>query len=169
MRRIIGVLAVVSALSASSPCAASDDGELPGTAWDAVVAADPAAGAGVDPVLRSIMTRLSPAEYARLVEGVDPAEIELLDGRRLDVFLKETTGLGGGFAIPFFSIDAGGRTSTGGTFRVEGTLGQPDTSIVMSGDLTLISFGGFRQPLGPSIFADGFESGDTSEWSNAVP
>jgi hypothetical protein len=41
--------------------------------------------------------------------------------------------------IPWLSIDGGGGTSQGGDYAVSGTIGQPDTSPLMSGgDYTVV-------------------------------
>src|SRR5262249_53060692 len=37
------------------------------------------------------------------------------------------------FSIDWFTVDGGGGTSSGGTFAVSGTVGQPDAGPVMSG------------------------------------
>lgn len=46
------------------------------------------------------------------------------------------------FAIPSYTIDAGGGTSGGGGFKLTGTIGQPDASAVSSGGNFKVS-GGF--------------------------
>ena len=38
-----------------------------------------------------------------------------------------------GFSIPWWTIDGGGGTSQGGDYAISGTVGQPDTSPLMSG------------------------------------
>ena len=46
------------------------------------------------------------------------------------------------FSIPWWTVDSGGGTSQGGDYAVSGTIGQPDTSPLMSGgDYTVV--GGF--------------------------
>ena len=75
---------------------------------------------------------------------------------------------GSTYEIPRYSIDAGGVLSaTGGLYSLNGTLGQPDTTIATGGSYTLT--GGFwtKSVEGPGgkIFCDGFEIGDTSNWS----
>ncbi|NUM47979.1 MAG: hypothetical protein HUU38_25015 [Anaerolineales bacterium] len=39
----------------------------------------------------------------------------------------------GGFSIPWWTVDAGGGTSTGGPYTLTGTIGQPDASLCASG------------------------------------
>jgi hypothetical protein len=48
---------------------------------------------------------------------------------------------GGGFGLTWFTVDSGGGLSQGGTYTVQGTVGQPDTSILSGGAYTLS--GGF--------------------------
>lgn len=160
----------VGALGAA-PAAEVGDGALQPalrTAWDAFVgdASEARALENADPLLRSVMTRVSPEEFARFQSGVDPTEVVLLDGRVLADFLSRI--LGDPFAIPFFTIDSGGAVSTGGDFRLEGSIGQLDTGLAIGPGKVLLSFGGFREPIDYTtspIFSDGFESGDTSGWS----
>jgi len=45
------------------------------------------------------------------------------------------------YAIDWFTIDAGGGTSTGGTYTLTGTIGQPDAGAMTGGSYSLI--GGF--------------------------
>jgi hypothetical protein len=45
------------------------------------------------------------------------------------------------FSIPWYSIDGGGGTSTGGGFTIHGTIGQPDAGTMSDGSYTLT--GGF--------------------------
>lgn len=63
------------------------------------------------------------------------------------------------FAITSYTIDAGGGTSSGGSFSLSGTIGQPDASAPsIGGGFTLT--GGFWEgaDTGPSLFAP---------WANA--
>jgi hypothetical protein len=39
----------------------------------------------------------------------------------------------GGFSIPWWTVDSGSETSTGGSFTLTGTIGQPDASLCVSG------------------------------------
>lgn len=62
------------------------------------------------------------------------------------VFQVEANPVGGTFAIPWWSVDNGGGDSSGPTFRVRGTIGQPD-----AGQLTGSTYGidgGFWGPFG---------------------
>jgi len=50
------------------------------------------------------------------------------------------------FAIPSFTVDGGGGTSSGGTFSVSGTIGQPDAAPVSAGGTFAVT-GGFWSAL----------------------
>ena len=45
------------------------------------------------------------------------------------------------YAIPWWTADGGGGTSTGGSYTLSGTIGQPDAGILTGGSYTLT--GGF--------------------------
>ena len=45
------------------------------------------------------------------------------------------------YDISWFSIDGGGGTSSGGTYSVTGTIGQPDAGVLSGGNYTIV--GGF--------------------------
>lgn len=70
---------------------------------------------------------------------------------------------GGIFELTWSSIDGGGGIATGGTFRVLGSVAQPDATPVaplLGGTFRLLP--GFlvlgeNAPAADSIFADGFE------------
>lgn len=68
-----------------------------------------------------------------------------------------------------WSVDSGGGESSGGTFAIVAAVGQHDTGLanacgrVLDGGVW--SAGVDLQPL----FCDGFESGLTDSWSNAIP
>lgn len=173
MKRIMGLRVVVSVvvacgvlLGAESSAWAAEEHVT--TAWEALVASDPEAAARLSPLARSICTRITPEDLQRLQAGAHTSEVWLIDGRRLDTFLAEVMGVGS-FAVPFYTIDAGGGISDGGVFRVDGSIGQPDAGTVASAIPDVAVYGGFRDPLGNHIFSDGFESGDTGQWSATVP
>lgn len=48
---------------------------------------------------------------------------------------------GGPFGVPWFTVDGGGGTSSGGGYSLSGTLGQPDAQVVNGGPFSLA--GGF--------------------------
>ena len=63
------------------------------------------------------------------------------------------------YTIPRQSIDGGAQRATSATYRLDGTVGQPDAGPAMS-SATFSVHGGFhRAASGPSdlIFANGFE------------
>jgi len=51
------------------------------------------------------------------------------------------------FSIPWSTVDGGGGTSTGGTFRVSGTMGQPDASYAMTGGMFAVAGGFWVLPI----------------------
>jgi hypothetical protein len=63
----------------------------------------------------------------------------LAAGTAIVVTAEET----GGFSIPWWTVDGGGNTSTGSTFTLTGTIGQPDAGCSYGGDYELKS--GFWQ------------------------
>ena len=62
--------------------------------------------------------------------------------------------------IDWYSIGGGGGTSTGGSFTLNGVVGQPDAGVSTGGDFTL--YGGFLGPaMGPlpTYYRDADEDG----------
>ncbi len=55
----------------------------------------------------------------------------------LAAFLAVADLPGQDFALDWFTVDGGGGTSIGAPYAVTGTIGQPDTGILTSGNLTL--------------------------------
>jgi hypothetical protein len=45
----------------------------------------------------------------------------------------------GGLTVPWWTVDGGGGTSTGGQFALSGTAGQPDAATMAGGSYTLNS------------------------------
>lgn len=64
--------------------------------------------------------------------------------------------------ITWSTMDAGGGISASDSATLEGTMGQVDAGKMTGSGLTM--YGGFWPVTLNSIFADGFESGDTSAW-----
>jgi len=68
---------------------------------------------------------------------------------------------GGDFVISKSTIDTGGGMSTGGDFRLTGTMGQPDASPQISTGADIQLSGGFwaliANGIADLIFKDGFE------------
>ncbi|WP_395375391.1 hypothetical protein [Marinicella sp. W31] len=63
---------------------------------------------------------------------------------------------GGTFSISRYTIDGGGSISSGGSFSLKGSIGQPDAGEVLSGDIYRLN-GGFWKADSDIIFRDGFE------------
>ena len=67
-------------------------------------------------------------------------------------------GTGGAYDVDKAVIAVGGTTSSGGAFRLDGTLGQPATAVLNGSGYTLQD--GFWAPVGvvsDRIFANGFD------------
>ncbi len=114
------------------------------------------------------MTAEQVEEY---LNGASPEEIVIKNGETLSAFLRRK-GVES-FEIPWYSIDGGGEmVSFGGDFSLSGTVGQVDAGSGMAGGQFTLS-GGFwavQAQIGSAkIFCDGFESGDTSNWSSTAP
>jgi hypothetical protein len=136
---------------------------LPGSALEALERARPGASSELDDITRAILSRVTPDQLDAIRAGTPFEEIRLADGRTLAEFLDATFGTGP-FALPWSTIDGGGGSSSGGSFSLAGTIGQPDAGNLLGGPFTLLGgYWDFRR-TGP-LFADGFETGDLSEWS----
>ena len=59
--------------------------------------------------------------------------------------------VGADYKIPWHTIDGGGGTSSGGSYVIDGTIGQPDAAVSASDNYELL--GGFW-PSGPTCFID---------------
>jgi len=66
--------------------------------------------------------------------------------------LEGMTLAGSGFAVPWWTVDAGGGQSSGGAYTVTGTLGQPDSGTMAGGDFRVN--GGFWNTEGASLPSD---------------
>ncbi len=65
---------------------------------------------------------------------------------------------GGDFEISKQTVDGGGGTSTGGTFSLTGTIGQPDAQRSEGGQFVLHGgFWGGPAEIAERLFSDGFE------------
>ncbi len=76
---------------------------------------------------------------------------------------------GPSYAVPWYTIDGGGGTSSGGGFELIGIIGQPDTAELSGGGFVLQ--GGFSQPPDagvPFCPADFDSSGDVEAFDLAV-
>lgn len=84
--------------------------------------------------------------------------------------------IGNSYNIRWATVDSGGTVPSmiaGGSFTLNGTTGQPETARLTGGPF--VFSGGFWPGVGAqtskcsapdSVFCSGFESGDTSAWSN---
>jgi len=77
------------------------------------------------------------------------------------------------YSIDWFTIDGGGGTSSGGSYSVSGTIGQPDAGVSSGGNYTLV--GGFwgiiaavPMPGSPELFItrDLVSGAVTVQWPN---
>lgn len=70
-----------------------------------------------------------------------------------------TTGFAAAQSLTRSTVDGGGGASSGGEFRLRGTIGQPDAASASGGTFRLR--GGFwiptNAPQGDALFGDGFE------------
>jgi len=161
MRRRLSVICLLTALLAAGTALAQHG--LPGSALAALERARPGASEELDDITRAILSRVTPEQLDAIRAGTPFAEILLADGRTLAEFLEATFGTGP-LVIPWSTIDGGGGSAAGGSFSLSGTIGQPDAGNLLGGAFTLLGgYWDFRR-TGP-LFADGFESGDLSEWS----
>lgn len=74
------------------------------------------------------------------------------------------------YDMSWWSVDAGGGSSSGGAFAVTGSIGQPDAGVA-SGCATALAGGIWAgaEPCDAPLFCNGFESGDTGGWSSVTP
>ena len=154
----LGLALGIGLAARAAPLAPVSDREP--SAWSVLEARDPEGAAAASEEERRVLRLLSWEQLQAWLDGLDPALIELPDGRTL-------AALGGvGFDLSWWTIDAGGGTMTGEGFALNGTLGQPDTGGMAGQTITLNA--GFWPVDQLAIFSDGFESGDTSRWSATV-
>ena len=52
-----------------------------------------------------------------------------------------------GYNLSWWTVDGGGGTSQGGGYTLNGTIGQPDTGVLVGGDYTIA--GGFWSEVAP--------------------
>jgi hypothetical protein len=64
------------------------------------------------------------------------ASLAVLAGRRI---MAAPDSPAASFTIPWWTVDNGGGTSQGGTYRLSGTIGQPDAGSSSGGSYTLKS------------------------------
>ena len=75
-----------------------------------------------------------------------------------------------GYEVSWWNVGSGGEISTGGSYELAATIGQPGTGESAGGSYFLMSgfmtFGATSVVV--EIFSDGFESGNTVNWSGTV-
>ena len=78
------------------------------------------------------------------------------------------------YSIDWYKVAGGGGTSTGGTYAVSGTIGQPDASGAMSGGNYSVT-GGFwslinvvQTPGAPTLYISHSENTVTVSWQNVA-
>jgi hypothetical protein len=163
------LLSVLALTFAANVALAAESGE---SALDSLKARAPAVAERLDPVSRAILARVTAEQLEGLQEGeLASSEIRLANGTTLAQFVDAVFG-GGGLAIPFSTIDAGGGTSTAGTLTLMGTIGQHDAALAENNLDGFLLVGGFRGrgAFAPDVlFRDDFETGGTTRWSDVNP
>lgn len=159
-------LQLVVGLALLAPLAPARADEARPSALDLALEARPSIAGSLSAATRAVLSQISAEEAAALARGeIRLAELLLPDGTPIAHFLASVLG-SGPYAVPFYSLDAGGGESAGGSFRLLGTIGQPDAAVLAAGSGSLL-VGGFRGRLERyGLFVDGFETGDTSRWSS---
>ncbi len=78
------------------------------------------------------------------------------------------------YTVDWYKIAGGGGASTGGTYQVTGTIGQPDASGAMSGGNYSVT-GGFwalisvvQTPGAPTLYISGFGTNVTVYWQDVA-
>ncbi len=105
--------------------------------------------------------------------GSDPPEVEtqpatLVSTAPADTTTTQTTATRDPDDLSWHSIDGGGGVSTGGSLSLIGAIGQPESGRSENGAQAL-SGGLWASSQTSHLFSDGFESGDTLQWSNSSP
>lgn len=163
--RTIAVLWLLAAVCLGSTAVSAATGG--DSALSVLESSRPGISETLDLVTRAVLSRISPSQLEQLRSGAPTSSIVLSDGTSLDRFLLETFGEAT-YLVPWSTIDGGGGASTGGTFTVTGTIGQPDAGSHADGTAATVILGGYWGPrLGAAsqFFGDGFETGDLSRWT----
>jgi hypothetical protein len=142
----------------------------PPSALDLLAARRPEVATHLDAAIRAVLSLVSPEQARALLRGDEHLSgLRLASGIPLSEFLDSVLG-SGTYAVPFYSLDAGGGASSGGEFQLLGTIGQPDAAVVSDAATGYTLVGGLRGRLTDfALFRDGFESGDSSRWSATIP
>lgn len=142
------------------------------SAWDQLSQSHAAPAAEASELEKQALQLLSPSSLRAYLAGVDAADIPLLNGETLAELLERAGPVS--FDLTWFTIDGGAGRIEGGAFNLLGSLGQPDAGAMSGGAFTLkggflglaTSAGDGDPCSGPkAIHCDGFESGDTSAWT----
>lgn len=155
-RYVVVVLILLSFVVTAS--AAQD-----GSAWDRLIRENPDQLRGISAAERSALKLLPSSLSEGSLTGDALDDIMLTNGDSLGEHLEKT---GTEFEMSWFSVDSGAFRLSGGEFTLSVVVGQADAGVSTGGELVLN--GGFLTPPGSVdvLFSDGFESGDTSQWSN---
>jgi len=105
--------------------------------------------------------------------GSDPPDVEtqpvtVISTAQTDTAATQTTTTRDPDDLSWHSIDGGGGVSAGGSLSLIGAIGQPESGLSESGAQTLAG-GLWASSQTSHLFSDGFESGDTLQWSNSSP
>lgn len=165
MRRALPLVALL-ALAGAQPEARAEAPRP--SALNLALAARPTLGGSLSAATRVVLSQISAEQAEAFARGeVSLDDLRLPDGTPLGYFLESVLG-GGPYAIPFYSLDAGGGASQGGLYHLVSTIGQPDAAVSAGTGFTLV--GGFRGRLTSfGLFLDSFESSDTGRWSSTAP
>ena len=169
MRRTVSALFLVAVALAPAVGASAANGRAQ-TALDLLRERRPEVASRLDTATRAVLALVTSEEAESLIRGERRLEdLRLPQGIPVSEFLASVLG-DGDYAVPFYSLDAGGGESLGGGFRVLGTLGQPDAAVLSGPGSGYTLVGGLRGRLADfALFRDGFESGDSSRWSATIP
>ncbi len=133
------------------------------SAWDLLIRDSPSRLRDVSSTERGAL-KLMPSNVlatGRVWDSID--DMVLSNGQTLGEYLNKA---GDAFDMTSFSIDNGAFRLSDGDFALSGIAGQADAGVVVGGSFVLK--GGFltQSSSVDILFADGFESGDTSRWSD---
>ncbi len=107
------------------------------TAWDELTHEHPQLehDPSVSSLERDVLKLLNTEQMQAWMSGEDEREILLQNGETLADYLEKRGSAG--FELSWFTIDAGGGVSSGGDFKVTGTIGQPTVGAATGGVFTL--------------------------------
>ena len=111
---------------------------------------------------------VTPNELEAQLVSSSPESLNLANGKPQPDQLKHLEGTG--FTMDWFTVDAGSSQSSGESFKLWGTVGQPDHMVLQGDEFSLTTGFWAFEPVEPPcltenvVFCDGFETGNTSEW-----